>query len=107
MGDELNVSPEEVRDASQTIRKALDRLESDFDQAKKDADAVLGGSWTGHLADRAREGWEEWVTGYSNAVQALADSLEALNSAAADYDSTEGENTATINWTTPDRQLRL
>lgn len=82
-------------------------LDRRFERAAKQADDVLGGTWRGQLADRARSGWDEWVEGYVQAREALTDTGRLLAHAASDYTATDDASAARFPDLGGDKELNL
>lgn len=58
-----------------TSAKGIDDVNAEikeaFAQLKREADAVIKGSWTGTAADKVHDGWREWQDGVGKITRAL------------------------------------
>jgi WXG100 family type VII secretion target len=69
---------EQLAAAAKFITEAAEQFKTGKRSLDRQAEDVLGGSWTGKASKLIHEGWTEWQKGFTDMMTALHDSGELV-----------------------------
>ncbi|SIS11763.1 WXG100 family type VII secretion target [Williamsia sterculiae] len=89
---DLNVELNELDQAAQFVAKAYDDITNGKKAVDKEANDVMLGSWTGHLASKVKDGYETWLDGFNEVLKSLQESSDILSEIRQSYANRDHEN---------------
>ncbi|WP_205877922.1 WXG100 family type VII secretion target [Mycobacterium camsae] len=89
---ELSIDPAGVITAAKSIDEVNTEIEEAFKRLKREAEAVIKGSWTGAAADKVHDGWREWQDGVGKITQALDQVTGLVAQAAHRFEQSDEAN---------------
>lgn len=97
--DELRVVSADLTAAAQFADGIADQLVDRYSQTSEAIAALLDGNWKGAAADACADAWREWRDGFRQVVMGLRDEATAMQTAASQYDATDGDGASHIDGT--------
>ena len=95
-GEPLRVSSGDLEAAAQFADDIAEHLADRYAQAADAVAALAGGGWKGAAAEACAAAWQEWSDGFRMVVMGLRDEVTAMQLAAGQYVSTDGDSASTI-----------
>lgn len=97
MVTDLRVSTEALTGTAEAVEVAAQSLQTEFDQISGLVDDVVGASWTGQAADGIGADWTRWCDGFADVMAGLRREVQALQTAAAQYSSTDAAGATALS----------
>jgi WXG100 family type VII secretion target len=94
--ESLRVVPADLAAAAQFADSVADQLVDRYSQTSEVVAALLDGGWKGSAADACAAAWQEWSDGFRLVVMGLRDEATAMQMAADQYVSTDGDSASEI-----------
>jgi WXG100 family type VII secretion target len=94
--ESLHVDTSALAAAGQFADRMADQLADRYSQLSAAVTTLLDSGWKGSSADACGDAWREWSDGFRLVVMGLRDEATAMQLAANQYASADGDGASTI-----------
>lgn len=81
----FDATPAELQVCGSTLTEISQDMRTKMQSLQLDMDALLSGGWSGSAANGFAQGWEQWLRGASDVLDALQDMGRLLGDTGANY----------------------